>query len=218
MTEENINAVGPSVTEEDIRLLMKRKDEIEEQIKAYYDMLQDQGDVGLHAPLVDVEGFPRADVDLYAVRTARQSICCLQNDHKALMMEIEKALHTLHANAKLGHERDDAKTKATKQVASMSSPFATVNTVTQGSPAFQAGLRVGDEVIEFGSVNTQNFSNLHDIASVVQHSEGKILRVGVIRNGQETHLLVTPQKWTGRGLLGYFSTDIYLNKQRKAFA
>ncbi|XP_057202896.1 26S proteasome non-ATPase regulatory subunit 9-like, partial [Triplophysa rosa] len=161
-----------------------------------------QGDVGLHAPLVDVEGFPRADVDLYAVRTARQSICCLQNDHKALMMEIEKALHTLHANAKLGHERDDAKTKATKQVASMSSPFATVNTVTQGSPAFQAGLRVGDEVIEFGSVNTQNFSNLHDIASVVQHSEGKILRVGVIRNGQETHLLVTPQKWTGRGLLG----------------
>lgn len=31
----------------------------------------------------------------------------------------------------------------------------------------------------------------------------KILRVGVIRNGQETHLVVTPQKWTGKGLLGY---------------
>lgn len=34
------------------------------------------------------------------------------------------------------------------------------------------GLKVGDEVIEFGSVNTENFQNLQNIASVVQHSEG----------------------------------------------
>lgn len=34
------------------------------------------------------------------------------------------------------------------------------------------GLRVGDEVIEFGSVNAKNFQNLQNIASVVQHSEG----------------------------------------------
>lgn len=38
MTEEN-NAVKPTVTEE-VGLLIKRKDDIEEQIKAYYDMLQ----------------------------------------------------------------------------------------------------------------------------------------------------------------------------------
>lgn len=61
----------------------------------------------------------------------------LQNDHKALMTEIENSLHTLHANAKLEHERDDASTKAAKQVVSMSSPFAFVDTVIQGSPAFQ---------------------------------------------------------------------------------
>lgn len=34
------------------------------------------------------------------------------------------------------------------------------------------GLRVGDEIIEFGSVNTRNFQNLQNIAAVVQHSEG----------------------------------------------
>lgn len=39
MTEED-NAVGPPVTEEDVRLLIKRKDDIEEQIKAYDDMLR----------------------------------------------------------------------------------------------------------------------------------------------------------------------------------
>lgn len=39
---------------------------------------------------------------------------------------------------------------------------------------FLQGLRVGDEVIEFGSVNAGNFQNLQNIASVVQHSEGVI--------------------------------------------
>lgn len=37
---------------------------------------------------------------------------------------------------------------------------------------FLKGLRIGDEVIEFGSVNAANFQNLQNIASVVQHSEG----------------------------------------------
>ncbi len=35
-----------------------------------------QAGVGMDAPLVDVEGFPLADVDLYKVRTARQNISC----------------------------------------------------------------------------------------------------------------------------------------------
>lgn len=35
-----------------------------------------QAGVGMDAPLVDVEGFPRADVDLYKVRTARHNISC----------------------------------------------------------------------------------------------------------------------------------------------
>lgn len=34
------------------------------------------------------------------------------------------------------------------------------------------GLCIGDEIVEFGSVNPSNFHNLHNIASVVQHSEG----------------------------------------------
>ncbi|XP_067257421.1 26S proteasome non-ATPase regulatory subunit 9 isoform X2 [Chanodichthys erythropterus] len=200
MTEVN-NAVEPSVTEEDVRLLIKRKEEIEEQIKAYYDMLQ-AGGVGMDGPLVDVEGFPRADVDLYKVRTARHSISCLQNDHKAIMVEIEEALHKLHATARVRHEKDETKMEVTEQSVSPPSPFALVDAVTQGSPAFQAGLRVGDEIMEFGSVNTQNFRNLRDIASVVQHSEGKSLRVGLFRNGQEVHLNLTPRNWSGRGLLG----------------
>lgn len=35
-----------------------------------------QKGVGMHEPLVDAEGFPRADIDLYQVRTARHNIIC----------------------------------------------------------------------------------------------------------------------------------------------
>ncbi|XP_051947609.1 26S proteasome non-ATPase regulatory subunit 9 [Xyrauchen texanus] len=202
MTEGN-GVVEQIVTEEDIRLLIKRKDEIEEQIKAYYDTLEDQGDVGMHGPLVDAEGFPRADVDLYTVRTARHNVSRLQNDHKTVMVEIENALHKLHAKVRVNKQDEEmAPVEATDHAASLPSPFARVDTIVQGSPAFLAGLQIGDEILEFGSVNARNFKNLHDVASVVQHSEGKSLRVGLIRKGEKVHLHLTPQQWSGRGLLG----------------
>ncbi|KAK2902062.1 26S proteasome non-ATPase regulatory subunit 9 isoform X1 [Channa argus] len=202
MTEENI-AANSEITMDDVKILIKKKDEIEEQIKAYYDVLEDQG-VGVEGPLVDAEGFPRADVNLYQIRTARHNISCLQNDHKSIMTEIEEALHKLHAREKAKREHHDAEMQqgAMEKQVSLPSPFARVDAVTHGSPASGAGLRVGDELIEFGSVNTENFQNLQNIAAVVQHSEGKPLRVTVLREGQKTQMSLTPQQWSGRGLLG----------------
>ncbi|KAM4577532.1 26S proteasome non-ATPase regulatory subunit 9 [Odontesthes bonariensis] len=198
------NSSGDSeITMDDVTLLIKKKDEIEEQIKAYYDVLEDQG-VGVEGPLVDGEGFPRADINLYQIRTARHNISCLQNDHKAIMADIEEALHKLHAREKAKREQDEmeAQEEAMERQVALPRPFARVDAVTEGSPASGAGLRVGDEVIEFGSVNTENFQNLQNIASVVQHSEGKPLRVSVIRAGQKAQMSLTPQRWAGRGLLG----------------
>ncbi|KAM9446636.1 26S proteasome non-ATPase regulatory subunit 9 [Clarias gariepinus] len=206
MTEEEKkkSADKAAVTTEEVQRLIKRKDEIEEQIKAYYEVLEDQGDVGMSAPLVDVEGYPRADVDLFQIRTARHSISCLQNDHKAIMVEIEEALHNLHAQERAKREQDqaEAQTERMEQDVPLPSPFARVDAVTSGSPAYQAGLCVGDEIIEFGSVNPSNFHSLQNIASVVQHSEGKSVSIAVIRNGRKARLSLTPQRWSGRGLLG----------------
>lgn len=42
--------------------------------------------------LVDADGYPRNDVDVYQVRHARHQINTLQNDLKSLMKEIEKGL------------------------------------------------------------------------------------------------------------------------------
>ncbi|XP_069555485.1 26S proteasome non-ATPase regulatory subunit 9 isoform X1 [Brachyistius frenatus] len=202
MTGESSSG-NSEITMDDVKLLIKKKDEIEEQIQAYYDVLQDQG-VGVEGPLVDVEGYPRADVNVHQIRTARHNISCLQNDHKAIMVEIEEALHKLHAREKAKREQDESEVQeeSMELQVSLPPPFARVDAVTEGSPASGAGLRLGDEVIEFGSVNTENFQNLQNIASVVQHSEGKPLRVTVIRVGQKVQMSLTPQRWSGRGLLG----------------
>ena len=95
----------PEITMDDVKNLIKKKDEIEEQIKAYYEVLEDvsctstavnsalrvfvchaklnmslfccqQQGVGVEGPLVDSEGYPRADVNLYQIRAARHNISC----------------------------------------------------------------------------------------------------------------------------------------------
>ncbi|XP_045559080.1 26S proteasome non-ATPase regulatory subunit 9 isoform X2 [Salmo salar] len=112
---------------------------MEEQIKAYYDVLGDQG-VGMEGPLVDAEGFPRADVNVYQIRTAKHSISCIQNYHKAIMVEIEMALHRLHAREKAKRDQDQAESQAEsmEQEVTLPSPFARADAVSQGSPACQA--------------------------------------------------------------------------------
>ncbi|XP_068127718.1 26S proteasome non-ATPase regulatory subunit 9 [Hyperolius riggenbachi] len=192
------------ITMLDVQKLIVKKDEIEALIKAYYDVLEDQKNVGMDGPLVDIEGYPRADVDLYQIRTARHNIVCLQNDHQAIMKDIEEALHGLHARDKEKRAKEEAEAlrEARHRSHPLPLPFARVDTVTPGSPASMSGLQVGDEITAFGSVNTNNFQNLQNIASVVQHSEGKPLSLTVIRDGKSVHLGLTPQRWSGKGLLG----------------
>lgn len=194
----------------DIQELMRRKEEIEAQIKANYEVLESQKGVGMNEPLVDCEGYPRADVDLYQIRTARHNIICLQNDHKAVMKQVEEALHQLHARDKEKQARDMAEAHEeamSRRLGSSDShnlpqAFAKVNSISPGSPASIAGLQVDDEIVEFGSVNTQNFQSLQNVGSVVQHSEGKPLNVIVIRRGEKHQLRLIPTRWAGKGLLG----------------
>ena len=61
---------------DDLSVLTKKKEVMEQLIAAY----REQGMIG--EELIDKEGFPRNDVDLVAVRTARNKHVCLQNDHK----------------------------------------------------------------------------------------------------------------------------------------
>lgn len=59
----------------------------------------------------------------------------LQNDHKALMKQVEEALHQLHAREKEKRARDEAEALAEAMSQSQPQAFARVNAVTPGSPA-----------------------------------------------------------------------------------
>lgn len=49
-----------------------------------------------------MQGFPRSDIDVAAVRSDRQAIIRLTNDHKALSGQLEQLLHKVHALARWG--------------------------------------------------------------------------------------------------------------------
>jgi 26S proteasome non-ATPase regulatory subunit 9 len=187
----------------ELRELMSRKDEIEKEIKVHLDLLESQRGVGMTGPLVDADQFPRSDIDLCAVRQSRHKVICLQNDHKELMKLIESKLHELHAAASQRPDSSspmeiDGQDGADREHLT----FARIDLVDDNSPASAAGLQVGDEIVQFGSVSNANFTGMQSIASIVQHSQGKSLPVLVRRNGLSVRLSVTPNTWSGRGLLG----------------
>lgn len=143
----------------------------------------------------------------------------LQNDHIAIMKQIEAGIHDLHLKARAeGKEQAVRYTSKDKEpVASPStksssiedkyqslSPFASVNTVSQLSPAFKADLRAGDKILRFGDADSTNggFSTLKEMVV-----EGKQLTTVVKRTKEDgtlevLELALTPAKWSGPGLLG----------------
>ena len=64
-----------SVTREQVMAMMKQKEELEEELRALQEVLKCQG-AGMEEALVDAEGFPRSDIDVYQVRHARSNIRC----------------------------------------------------------------------------------------------------------------------------------------------
>ncbi|XP_074653038.1 26S proteasome non-ATPase regulatory subunit 9-like [Tubulanus polymorphus] len=186
-----------------LKELMNKKESIESDIKELSEVLETQQNVGMDGPLVNEERYPRSDIDVYSVRHARHQIICLQNDLKAVMKEIEENLHKLHAEAR--EKTVDSGEEQRMEIGASSqdlNAFARVDRVDEGSPASQSGLRVDDKLLEFGSVNSTNFQSLQNVATVVQHGKGRPLNVTVIRNTEVVHLALTPNTWTGRGLLG----------------
>jgi len=69
--------------------------------------------------------------------------------------------------------------------------------VSEESPAFVAGLKVGDMIVEFGTLKSDNFTNLASLATVAELCKNENMRVKVIRNGNVKTLLLKPKTWSG---------------------
>ncbi|KAI7876035.1 hypothetical protein K492DRAFT_210615 [Lichtheimia hyalospora FSU 10163] len=196
----------------DAQQLIKKKDDIEAQLRELEDSLTMQG-VGMDQPLVDAGGFPRSDIDVVAARTSRNLIHRLRNDHKDIMKEIEQALHAIHQASRQEKEMTGTASSSssspisTQQVSSTQPqqrvPFARVNAVAPDSPAYEAGLRREDKLVQFGSIHADNHDRLQALNQLVGRSEGIPITVIILRQENQQSLTLTPrQGWGGRGTLG----------------
>lgn len=172
------------MSREDVRnqvlSLINQKDKIEAEIRELTSILTING-VGMSDPLVDQEGYPLNNIDVYQVRNARHRIICLQNDHKDIMKQIEHGLHGYYSVSAPDDTRFSPMDVDRKALTVHKTPFAKVTIVSPGSPAEFAGIEVNDEIVEFGSVNLTNFKNITDVAAVAQHSEGTRVNVKLKR-------------------------------------
>ena len=205
--------------------LMKEKDQIEKEILDLTEILETPPMPGVKGPLVDSEGFPRADIDLFEVRRYRNRLACLQTDHCNLMKEIEKGLESLHSDYIQHNMKDEeVKTSATSantlkmgdlkiEDGSQSAkqevkiPFAWVSDVISESPAQKAGLKLGDAIYRFGEVDHSNHENLGAIVELVKRSLNntikiKVLRKNIMGSSEDIEIDFVPHEWGGRGYLG----------------
>lgn len=169
-----------------------------------------QNQIGFNEPLVDAEGFPRNDVDVHSVRLARTQIICLQNDLKELTKSIEAGLEKYFkesketlTSTKLPPEiRDVPTSSSSPSVAEPQIPIVSVNLVSPGSPAEEAGIQVRDQITAFGTITSSNFKDLAQIGELVKNSQNQQVRVKVKRDSKFEELILVPKVWPGRGLLG----------------
>eukprot|EP00924_Labyrinthula_sp_SR-Ha-C_P008511 snap_masked-scaffold_32-processed-gene-2.4-mRNA-1 protein AED:0.68 eAED:0.68 QI:0/-1/0/1/-1/1/1/0/211 len=193
-----------------LKELNATKEEIEKEIEEIKVSLDNQG-VGLKGNLIDKEGFPRNDVDLFAVRTERQRFNILQTDHKNLMKEIEKTLKEYMSLPIAGHENQSKLISGmTKRKGKIdpSEVLFVVDDVTFESPAAVSGLEFGDEILKFGDFKVDKTKSsehiLGKLSGFLQENVNKAVEVKVNRSGKILHKIITPSKWDGDGLLGAY--------------
>jgi len=195
-----------NVTREQVLQLMKEKDKLETELKELSDVLRSQG-VGMDDPVVDQDGFPRADIDVYQVRHARSNIRTKTTDLKEVMKKIEAGLLNIHAQARQGIGLESTVSQAMNlekdSVSINKAPFARVLVVCSGSPADEAGIKQGDLITKFGSVDSSNFTSLKSISDIVEQSRDKAISVWLLRDDQHIKTELTPRTWSGQGLLGF---------------
>jgi 26S proteasome non-ATPase regulatory subunit 9 len=80
--------------------------------------------------------------------------------------------------------------------------FFLVDNVSPESPAQRCGLRIGDQIVQFGTL-TRATQTAEKVRQTVLASVGRTLPITVYRNGEGlVELELAPQRWAGDGLLG----------------
>ncbi|CBQ72760.1 related to 26S proteasome non-ATPase regulatory subunit 9 [Sporisorium reilianum SRZ2] len=187
-------ATSPTAARTQAMALLELQKQLDADMARHTAVLASNG-ITMQTPLIDAHGFPLADKDLMAIRTAKQRINVLRNDSKAVRDRVAQLLQ-------LAINGDAVAQPATPKVQE-SKPFAKVNSVAEASPAQTAGLIQGDLIVKFGSVTADEPKGLAALAAPGVVVDGTSIQLLVDRQGQAVNLTLTPRAgWGGRGLLG----------------
>ena len=214
---------------EELLKLDKERKKIEEKITELTEYLTQPGMPGVDGSLIDRDGFPKAGLDLFSIRTARHELICKQNDLKNLMETIEKKMmvyyeelnnNKIEEEAKENKSSSNIKEEATAGACGEDSqnnnmgdtikePFAKIVNVETGSPADEAGLKAEDSIIVFNGILYKGTSNnpLVTLSEIVKSKIGQKIPITVVRKNKDNilevdNLNITPHTWNGRGVLG----------------
>ncbi|ORY73877.1 hypothetical protein BCR35DRAFT_307006 [Leucosporidium creatinivorum] len=206
------NQPQPTLQSE-VQRLTQLKDDLNASLEVYFGVLT-TNKVNMQTPLIDPQGFPRSDIDVAGVRTARMQIIRLRNDLQGVQNEMEKlverGLPRGEEGALVEEEGDAVMSNGTVSgVQQEETPFARIDGVFPGSPADTAGIKREDLLLSVAHLNSTNHDSLRAVGQLVGASEGVVLPLGILRSageGQEKQRLtlrLTPRTgWGGRGLLG----------------
>ena len=83
----------------------------------------------------------------------------------------------------------------------MGQATTTIDAVQDGSPAYEAGIKAGDEIV---MIDEKEIEEWTDLQTVVGENGGETITFTVLRNGNETDISVTPEydEEAGRSLVG----------------
>ncbi|TYJ54148.1 hypothetical protein B9479_005246 [Cryptococcus floricola] len=206
--------------------LMQRRDAIQKEIDVLTGVLTSHGTTQ-STSLVDNEGYPRGDIDIYAIRHARSSLVRLQTDRQTVNELLGNALNEAFAPGSSDSTQPNGNTlainghppqpRAQPAEAWPEEAVVKVNSVAEGSPAAEAGLKAQDLVYSFAGITHASDAALQAIAAVVSRSENASLNpfcdradlfqtalpLLILRGQEQIRISLTPRNgWGGRGSLG----------------
>lgn len=211
------------VTREYLLDLDKKRLKMEEEIMSLTNFLNTEGMPGIEGKLTDDQGFPLQNIDIMAVRTARNKLILLQNDLKNLMISIEKNMQEYFNSDREKRIQESSKEKINIEEPisisvyeenkspsiSLKVPFAWIGSIAANSPAEESGLKINDGIINFDKTVYYgvNSNPLQTIAEIVNRKIGEKIQVEIVRKDEEynSHYLnitLIPHQWSGQGVLG----------------
>lgn len=132
------------------------------------------------------------------------------------MRRIEIGLHAHHARLAGAAQEDHTATpvaattsaarSTTAATAEILTPFAKINSVAEGSPAAEAGMRKGDYIKKFGWVHALNHDKLKKLTECVvandEHPISVLLSRKEAGSDVDREVTIVPRTWAGNGKLG----------------